>query len=131
MFVVDSVAGFLTRVDVGTNAVVDSIPLEGSPADVTVGGGFVWVTDSSNDRVLRVDPSLAPIDAYPVGDYPQSIEFGAGAVWVSNERGQSLSRIDPRTGVVDTIPLDDTPGDIAVGLGRVWLILWTPTTFSA
>ena len=72
----------------------------GSGADaVTTGAAAVWVANSLDGTVTRIDPATNTVRAtIPVGDGPNGIAVVDGAVWVSNELAGTLSRIDPASG---------------------------------
>lgn len=96
------------------------LPFRG--ASLAVGVGGVWVSDSSSDRIWRIDPKLNTVGTtIAVGQQPTGIAVGAGSVWVASGNG-TVSRIDPTTDrVVITIDVGGTPSGIAVGAGTVWV----------
>lgn len=108
-----STASELLRIDPATNEVVGSWPLPAGAAAVRAGLGWLWVTESTADQVLRIDPadptSQTPID---VGAYPRFLAVGEDAVWVMNQRDGSVSRVAADGSVVATIDL---------GGGSVWV----------
>ena len=54
------------------------------PVDVAVGAGGVWVANSREGTVSRIDPqSNRVIATIRVGHSLQGIAVGGGAVWVS------------------------------------------------
>ena len=119
-----STANELIKVDPVTNEVVGSWPLPVGAAAVRAGLGSLWVTVSTADQVLRVDPldptAQTPID---VGAYPRFLAVGEDAVWVLNQRDGSVTRVAADGTVVATIKVSPPieGGDIAVGGGFVWV----------
>jgi ABC-type branched-subunit amino acid transport system substrate-binding protein/DNA-binding beta-propeller fold protein YncE len=110
------------------------------PGNVAVGEGAVWVINTEDETVSRIDPETKEIDkTFKTGGVPSEIVAGEGAVWVGNAGGRaqtnttvSVSRIDPRSGrVTRTVKL---PGGgegvlpsaglprLAVGAGAVWAV---------
>jgi hypothetical protein len=95
--------------------------------------GSVWLSDTSNDAVLRVDPRTRRVVArIPVGT-DVNIGAGAGSVWAVPRRPAvapaRLIRIDPRTNrVVARTPIPSPGaryplGGAAVVAGpRVWVV---------
>jgi hypothetical protein len=90
-------AGAVLKVDLGTNRVVDRIPV-GSPTGVAFGQGSVWVTSSGTGTLSRVDPRT--------GEVAAKIEVGRGATGVAVDEGSgpcgslpevSFSAKTPRT----------------------------------
>ena len=54
------------------------------PVDVAVGAGAVWVANSRDGTVSRIDPQSKKVVAtIHVGGSLRGIAVGAGAVWVS------------------------------------------------
>ena len=107
-----------------------------APSNVAVGAGAVWVLNTEDERISRIDPRTKEVTArYRTRGVPSDIAAGEGAVWVGNGRGypRSLSRMDPDTGAITrTVRLSNrTAGsfmsefnwgfaNIAVGAGGVW-----------
>lgn len=93
------------------------------PGGVAVGAGSVWVANSGDGTVSRIDPSTkVRIDTIQVGAEPSGIAFGYGQLWVANGPDATVSRIDPETSTeVQTIDVDSGPTGVAAGLGSVWV----------
>ena len=100
------------------------------PVRVAFGDGSIWVSDSVETHILRIDAATgksigSPI---PLGFVPREIAYGEGAVWVCSVDRARLARIDPQTNElvaeVDLRPLQ-IPDYIylllAAGEGGVWL----------
>ena len=66
------------------------------PPAIAFGDGAIWVANSGDDTVTRIDPATYATSTIPVGHGPAAIAFGDGAVWVA-ESGGTISRIDPAT----------------------------------
>jgi DNA-binding beta-propeller fold protein YncE len=67
------------------------------PRGIAIGGGYVWVANSQDDTISRIDPTSMRSDPHRVGDTPFGISVGGGAVWVANQLGDSLTRVDSRS----------------------------------
>jgi YVTN family beta-propeller protein len=83
----------------------------------------VWVTNSTDDSVSRIDPEQhlsVPTNLEP-GSTPSGISVGAGAVWVANSGNATVSRIDPATSRMTAIPVRPGPTGIVVAFGSVWV----------
>ena len=60
------------------------IPVGRSPAGVAFGAGSVWVANSGDGTVTRINPSTSkPIATIPVGGSPQALTIADGRVWVT------------------------------------------------
>ena len=114
---------------------------ETPPSNVAVGEGAVWMLNTEDETVSRVDPETGEVvgTVEPPG-VPTDIAAGGGALWIGTSRGGDvnrttrIARVDPGTGKVTRIvELPDSsrgaaggpvPGfpRIAVGDGAVWAI---------
>jgi serine/threonine-protein kinase len=115
-----------------------------APSNLAVGDGAVWVLNSQDGTVARIDPKTdAVTQRIRTTGVVTDLAAGAGALWVG--RGHktggagfitgSVSRIDPRTGrITRTVTLPNRgvnadggffnwgyPG-IVVGAGAVWVV---------
>jgi YVTN family beta-propeller protein len=91
---------------------------------MVIGEGALWVTNSGDDTVSRVDLETSrERNKVPVGRNPREIASGAGAIWVSNADDDSVTRIDPAGGGKAGAPISvgGAPVAVAVGEGSVWV----------
>jgi YVTN family beta-propeller protein len=123
VWVANSNAGTVSRIDPATRAVVQTIQAGAAPTAIAVGAGAVWVTNNYGETVSRIDPAVnRVVQSIAVGNAPSGVAVGAGSVWVANSSDGTVSRLDEITGAVtDTIALGGSPTDIAVGAGGVWV----------
>jgi len=96
-----------------------------APTGVAVGAGSVWVADTGDEDVTRIDAATGRVRGRPirVGEDPGPVAVGAGAVWVVNQGDGTVDRIDPRSGRVAGAPIrvGRDPTDAAVASGDVWV----------
>ena len=110
------------RIDPATNLARPFVATGNAPTAVAVGFGDLWVSDSFENTVTRVDPAGVVVAPIPVGHGPIAIAVGEDAVWVADSLDDAVVRIDPETNsVVDTIPVGRSPSSIAVEAGSVWV----------
>jgi YVTN family beta-propeller protein len=105
--------------------VAATIPVGGSPVDVLVSQGAVWVANAAQGTVSRIDPATNTVtQTIRVGRNPVRLAAGFGSIWVANQTEQTLSRIDARTGQPQATISFPTlgPNQLAVGAGSVWAI---------
>ncbi len=94
-----------------------------APSAIAVGEGAVWVANTQDDTVSRIDPrSAAVTQTIPVGAGPTGIAAAGGAVWVANSLGGTVSRIDPEANRVEaTVEVGEAPQGVTVAHGLVWV----------
>jgi YVTN family beta-propeller protein len=100
------------------------ISVGSSPSQAVVGGGAVWVTNSDDGTVSRIDPGSNTVRGSPirVGTRPVFLASDAGTIWVANSEQGSVTRIDARSNrVAATIDVGGAPLGIAAGEGGVWV----------
>ena len=109
----------MSRVDPGTNVVVDTIPVGNGPSGIAIGDGAVWVVNSLDGTVWRIDPGTnTVVDQIGVGVEPVGIVYAAGSVWVANTGDGTITRIDPKSDSTKTVPVAAT--ELAFGAGTLW-----------
>lgn len=91
--------GKVERIDPKTNKVVKTIELgvPGTDGDISVGVGFVWVTQAGFP-ITRIDPQSEKEKVVQqfYGDGGGMLQTSANAVWLLNVRQGTLWRIDPK-----------------------------------
>ena len=112
--------------------VAAQVPISGRPAGVATGAGALWVTDSVNATLLRIDPEKrSVVDRIGVGTNPSGVTVGEGSVWVVNSQDGNVSRIDPANdNVSGQIRVGNGPTSIAYGAGSVWVLNQVDATIS-
>jgi YVTN family beta-propeller protein len=93
-----------------------------APGAVVVEGSSVWVANSEERTVSRIDPATDGVVAtIPVGGRPTHLTAASGAVWVTTPQG--MQWIDPKLNrVVQTVPLRAGPGDAELAFdGCLWV----------
>ena len=119
--------------------VVANFALADNLGSLTSGFGSVWVADTKNLEVLRVDPRTHEVkarirtggDTNATGGDPL-VNAGAGAVWAvarapSTDGGHRVLRIDPETNRITsrvTLPAAQAPlvFDVQIAEGRPWAL---------
>jgi YVTN family beta-propeller protein len=114
--------------------VVATIDVGANPAALASGAGALWVANSADSSVSRIDPETNQVVAtIAVGtasgaaqSSPTGLALVADQVWVLDDADASIVRIGPATNqVVDTLPIPGVePFDfrgIAGGFGSIWL----------
>jgi peptide/nickel transport system substrate-binding protein len=120
VWLTDTDAGNVIRVD--SNRLVTPFPVGNGPTAIAVGDGGVWVVDSHNETVVRIDPDTGSVAAIiHVGRSPAGVAVGGGSVWVANSGDGTVTRINPTTDKAVTISVGGSPQALTVASGRVWV----------
>jgi YVTN family beta-propeller protein len=104
-------------------AVAETIAVGSEPLALSVGEGGVWVTNSGDGTVTRINPATGdPGRAIRVGASPAGVAVGDGSVWVADSGSDAVSRLDPETGDArGETRVGDRPSAIRFGFHRVWV----------
>ena len=95
-----------------------------SPSGIAVGAGAVWVANTGDETVTRIDPGRGEPVGRPirVGEDPSAIAAGHGAVWVANLGDGTVMRIDPKSNKAGPpIHVGGGPTDLVIGPESVWV----------
>jgi hypothetical protein len=102
VWVVDQLAGILSRVDPGTLEAIADVPVSGNIGRIVVAGDYVVVLDRSTGVMTRISVGdTRSVRQATVGEASDMV-FGFGAIWVSHPDG-TISRVNLST-------LEVTPG---------------------
>jgi YVTN family beta-propeller protein len=81
--VVDYPSDVVWRFNPLLDLVERSIPVGHGPVSVSVGGGAVWVTNSYDSTVTKIDPTTnRPVRTIHVGYLPTRVAVGHWKLWV-------------------------------------------------
>ncbi len=118
-------------IDSSRNALSAVVTGTGRPGGVSYAAHAIWITDSADDLLLRVDSAQQVIDRIPVGRGAAGVTAGDGEIWVANELDGTVSEVNPGAGtVVATIRVGNGPDAIGFGDGSVWVGNATDSTLS-
>jgi YVTN family beta-propeller protein len=124
VWIADADGKAILRVSPETGQEVGSRILGGNGlTDIVYGAGAIWVTNSVDGTVWRIEPTTGlRTHSINVGPALRGIAVGEGAVWATSEIGQTLSKIDAGSAsVVSVTPVGRGPRAVAVGAGAVWV----------
>jgi hypothetical protein len=118
----------LWRVDARELRVVATTHLPFAPRALAAGRSGVWLADTQNDAVVRIEPAnMGQRRRILVGDAPVALAVGAEGVWVANRADATVALIDARRNALKrTVSVGAEPVDIVAGLGAVWVVRLTP-----
>lgn len=117
-------SGTLSRLNPATGKIIAAIAVKARSFAAVVSGDAVWVTNSADASVQRVDVHSNKVVAeVPVHSSPRFLAADESGVWVLSQGDGALTRIDPATNRVSaTIPVGfpGPGGDLWIDDGIVW-----------
>jgi DNA-binding beta-propeller fold protein YncE/predicted Ser/Thr protein kinase len=90
---------------------------------VTIGAGYVWVSNPRTGMVLRLDAAGNVTARIHLGGRPGAIVSGGGRIWVADEDGHGITVLNGRQAQVlerGLVP-HVAPLRLAVGAGGLWV----------
>ncbi len=102
----------------------DAVPVGPGPSALSYGAGSLWVTNSGNDTVTRIDPRThMAIGEIQVGHDPSGLAVTATDVWVVNSGDGTVSRInlDSPSAPSQTVTVGNQPAAIGYGPTGLWV----------
>ena len=130
VWITSPIDGELYRIDPKTNAIVSTTKLRREPRYLTSGADSIWVLNSGDATVQRVNGTTAEVTATiepTKGGNKGDIAFGGGYVWLSFPRAGAVLQIDPGSNGVTycdvSRPTYGSRGIIRYGSGSLWI--WT------
>jgi YVTN family beta-propeller protein len=123
VWVTNTDADTVSRIDIRTNAVVQTVDVGNGPEGIAIGAGSAWVANSLSGTISRIDTRTNEVvRTIPVGNRPTGVAFGLGGLWVTNAADRTLLRIDPNTGAPGKpLTIEQGADAVAVGDGSVWV----------
>ena len=102
--------------------VLAATPVGDTPTSVVVARDAVWVLNSGEQTLSRVDPrSHAVLRTIPAGSSPSDVAVGGGSLWVVSS-AFVLSQIDADSGaLLNTVKLPRAPNPLARGAAASWV----------
>jgi YVTN family beta-propeller protein len=110
--------GHVSRIDADSARGMGSVDVGNAPSAIAAGADSVWVTNSADGTVTRIDPTTLVATTIPVGHGPAAVAVNAAGAWIANSGDNVLVRVDTGTNAV--------AGSTRVGNGPT-AVLATPT----
>ena len=123
LWVTESGANVVERIDPRARAVRQTIAVGGSPSGIAVAAGDVWVANTLDGTVSRIDGDTdTVVQRVPLGGQPSAVLAAAGSVWVANGANGTVSQIEPKKGkVVRVVRVGRGPSCLAAAAGTLWV----------
>jgi YVTN family beta-propeller protein len=110
----------LTRTNAGATSQTIRVGID--PTAVTFAFNALWVTDSGEQTVSRIDPVTDQVVAsIAVGVAPAGVTSDGHSVWVTDRLAGTVTRIDPQSDATATFPVGATPDGVASTPGALWV----------
>jgi ABC-type transport system substrate-binding protein/DNA-binding SARP family transcriptional activator len=114
--------GYVSRLDPATGRRVASIDVGNEPSAIAAGAGSVWVTNSADGTVTRIDPATLLTTPIPVGHGPAAIAVDERGVWIANSGDDAVVRVDPETNAVaGTTHVGSGPTALLATPAAIWV----------
>jgi YVTN family beta-propeller protein len=114
--------GVVLRIDPGSGRVPVTVEVGNAPSAIAAGAGSVWVTNSSDGTVTRIDPATLVTDTIPVGNGPAAVAVNAAGAWIATAGDNELVRVDTGTNAVAGVtPVGDGPAAVLALPTALWV----------
>jgi YVTN family beta-propeller protein len=105
------------------NYIESSVTVGGGPEGIAFDGTYMWVTNSSDDNVSKIDVTNdVVISSVTVGNDPEELAFDGTYMWVVNRLDDNVSKIDVTNDVViSSVTVGNSPIGIAFDGTYMWV----------
>ncbi len=127
LWVANSKANSVLRIDRATGAVSSTVAMQGGPTGLAFDGALLWVALADANQVVAMDVGNgAVLTTIPVEGHPVALTFDGKSVWVVTQRGNQLLRISVDTGqVTQTLSVPGGPYAVtSVSCGANCVDIW-------
>jgi ABC-type transport system substrate-binding protein/DNA-binding SARP family transcriptional activator/DNA-binding beta-propeller fold protein YncE len=94
----------------------------GTPGGIASGAGAIWVTNTADDQLLRIDERRRTTEQLSIGRGPTGVAVGDAEVWVVNQLDRTVSEINPRARrQVASFEVGNGAESIAFGDDSIWV----------
>jgi len=114
--------GLVSRIDPDSGRASESVGVGNAPSAISAGAGSLWVTNSADGTVTRIDPTTLVASTTPVGHGPTAVAVNAEGAWIANAGDDTVVRIDTETNAVaGTTPVGNGPTAVLATPTAVWV----------
>jgi YVTN family beta-propeller protein len=114
--------GVVVRIDPASGRKLGSVGVGNDPSAIAAGAGSVWVTNSSDGTVTRIDPETLVPTTIPVGHRPVAVAVNRAGAWVANAADNEVVRVDTGTNAVaGTTPVGEGPTAVVATTTALWV----------
>jgi YVTN family beta-propeller protein len=113
-------------IDASSGEVGLQVALGGGPGQSAADADSVWVANTLEDTVSRIDAESGQVTTIDVGGEPAGVATGAGYAWVTDATEGTVEQIDPATNqIVGSVKIGNGPRGVAVAYRAVWALAVT------
>jgi YVTN family beta-propeller protein len=113
--------GTVSRINVETNEVSQTLDVGSGPAGIAIGDGALWVADTIGAELLRVDPASGETEAVALAGQPSGVAFTPNGVWVTVAPA-GVARVDPADpSVTLTQGVGNGPTAVLPAFDSIWV----------
>ena len=123
MWVANRDLNTVTRVNAQSRQ-VDGEPIQvgAEPDSLAEGLGAMWVTNTSDNSVTRLDlGSGEPMGTHAVGAAPEGIVIARGSAWIANGGDGTVTRLDSGGNETANVAVGNGPVQLAATADSVWV----------
>jgi ABC-type transport system substrate-binding protein/DNA-binding SARP family transcriptional activator/streptogramin lyase len=114
--------GYVLRTDPDSGRGLGSVGVGNAPSAIAAGAGSVWVTNSADGTVTRIDPTTLVPRTIPVGHGPAAVTVNAAGAWIANAGDNQVVHVDTGTdAVTSTKPVGDGPTAVLATPTALWV----------
>jgi YVTN family beta-propeller protein len=113
-------------IDPSSGEVRSQIALAGGPGPSAADADSVWVANTLQDTVSRIDAESGQVATIDVGGEPAGVATGAGFAWVTDATEGTVEQIDPAANrIVGSVKVGNGPRGVAFAYRAVWALAVT------
>jgi YVTN family beta-propeller protein len=110
-------------VDPSSGEVRSEIPLGDGPGPSATDGKSVWIANTLDDTVSRVDAESGQVSTIDIEGEPTGVATGADFAWVTDATEGTVEQVDPEANVVvGSLEVGNGAAGVAVAFRAVWVV---------
>ena len=124
VWVANSGTRTVSRINIETGRVVDTLEVGNGPTEIAVAGDLLWVANATDDTIVSIDPQTDLIgERVGIGGSPVALVGDHTGLWVATEKAVLGARVDPSVSTTFSppIPLSGRPSALALDERFAWV----------
>jgi YVTN family beta-propeller protein len=110
-------------IDPSSGELRSEVPLGDGPGPSATDGTSVWIANTLDDTVSRVDADSGQVTTLDIDGEPAGVAVGAEFAWVTDATEGTVEQVDPEANrVVGSLKVGNGPGGVAVAFDAVWVV---------